>query len=307
MGFLRRRPPLETELAAQHTRKDLLSKQLTTVEGKIGEAVAARQVRLLEAADLEVPNEHSPLVERLRDERAAVLTAISTIDQRIAESESRLAAERDRSKREAAARELNGVTDELTKLADDYAAVVSRLPAMLAGVIDKLPQAVVSKSHTEMFANEVLAALRMVVSESRSHAAQIVSGNAQICESAAQQPANPPAPAIVERRQIFLLAASRWEENGETICNGPHCTASPPAPIARAAIEFGHALEAGSDLAVTLQMRSPPNYSVFLAADCVDISRPKELSRPPGSQTAAPPPVHSAFVGRPRIGTAVAR
>ena len=63
-------------------RKDMLSKQLTMVEGKINEALAARRAYLLEAPDLDAPYE-SPVIERLRDERAAVLTALDTIAERI--------------------------------------------------------------------------------------------------------------------------------------------------------------------------------------------------------------------------------
>ena len=128
-------------------------------------------------------------------------------------------------------------------------------------------------------------------------------GDAALVAPRTEAEAKPaPAPAI-ERQEIFLLGRSRWEENGETITCGPHCTVSPPIEIAKLAIQYAHAIQAGSDLAVTLQMRSPPNYAVFPAADCLDISQPKPVIKPVGTPTAALPVIHSEFA-RARAGTA---
>ena len=110
---------------------------------------------------------------------------------------------------------------------------------------------------------------------------------------------------MIERTQIFVLAPSKWTEpSGEVVTVGTHVTCSPPAQIAARAIEFGHAVEAGSEFAQILQMRQPPCYANYPESDCADISRPKQLIKPPGGLTAASPPIHSEFVGRPRIGTA---
>jgi hypothetical protein len=297
MGLLSRRrsafEQLENEIAGLRSRRDVLAGRLARADADIEQALSDRRRQLVEA-DPDQGNIEPIHVAQLRDTRDSFADAIKALDLRIVEAEERLNQERDRSKREAAARELNGVTNELTKLADDYAAVVSRLPAMLAGVIDKLPQAVVSKSHTEMFANEVLAALRMVVSEARSYAAQIVSGSAQICEPA-QQPANPPAPAI-ERREVFLLVNGKWPELDGTIStSGAYTTCSPPASIAARAIEFGHGVDPLSDNAIVLHQRCPPRYGFFPPADCTDINEPKPDKLPAGSKTITSPPIHSEF------------
>jgi hypothetical protein len=207
-----------------------------------------------------------------------------------------------------AAKELTAAADALDRVAGEVAGVIAKAPAALSAVLDRLPQAVISKSHTEMFANEVVAALRLAVSEARSHAAQIVSGGAQICVPSPQQPVNPPSSTIA-RQQVFILAPSKWTEpNGVVVTSGTHTTASPPAEIARLAIEHGHAVPAGSEFAQVLQMRQPPSYAVYSESDCVDISKPKELTKPPGAPTAALPVFHSEFArGRPRIGTATVR
>jgi hypothetical protein len=302
VGFLRRRSNLETELASLHTRRDLLSKQLTTVEGKLDEATARRQVHLLEG-DLEVLDGEPVIVERLRDEKAAVTDALTTIDAKIVDAQRRCAEEQDRIKRDAAVKKLNAAAEDLTKLASELSTVSSKIPNVLSAVLELLPVPPVSQPRVSAFVDGVLEALEVAAREARSHVAQITAGVGMVCEPVAQQPVTPPPPEI-ERAPIFLLGRSRWEENGETITGGPHCTVSPPAPIARAAIEFGHAIAAGSPLAVTLQMRQPPSYANYAPADCLDISQPKPLIKPTGGPTAASLPIHSEFVGKARIGTA---
>jgi hypothetical protein len=309
MGLLRRKSAdgLTADLENLRHRRSQLDALLVAAEQRLDEATRDRQAKLLES---DLANDGPPtsaIILRLTDERDACIDALAAVDAKAADVQRRLDEARDRAKREAAARELNGVTDELTKLADDYAAVVSRLPAMLAGVIDKLPQAVVSKSHTEIFANEVVAALRLVVSEARSHAAQIVSGNAQICEPVAQQPVKPPAPEIA-RQEVFLRRAGKWSENGEIVTSGPRTTPALPLDVAHAAVEFGHAVPFPSAAAAALRAVECPDYSYWPPDRCADLTQP--ASPPRGAQeTAATLPVHSEFTPRrkPIIGTAIAR
>jgi hypothetical protein len=257
---------------------------------------------LIEGDPVEQPNERPDLVARLRDEVGAVRNAITTVSQRITEAENRLTAERNQSRREVAGRELTAAADALDLVANDLAGVIAKVPAALGAVLDRLPCAVVSRSHTVAFANEVVAALRMVVSELRSHAAQIVSGGAQVCEPA-QQPANPPPPPVA-RQQIFLLINGQWlETDGSIKTAGKHRVVDPPAAIAKLALEYGHAIDPTNELSIILHQRQPPCYAVYSQSDCLDISQPKPLT-PPVGPTAASLPIHSEFVGRPRVGTA---
>ena len=76
--------------------------------------------------------------------------------------------------------------------------------------------------------------------ETDSYAATVASCHAAIKnEPKSIELPKPPKP--VERMPVFLRGPSKWREpDGEVITAGPHCTVSPPAAIARAALEFGH-------------------------------------------------------------------
>jgi hypothetical protein len=165
MGLLSRRrsslvEQLETDLAGLHTRRDLLTRQLAKSEQELDAATAARQVRLLEADDLDAPHE-SPVIERLRDERGATLTALSTLAGRIAEAESRLTAERDLALRSAAAKELAVKADALDRAAGEAASALAKVPAVLDDVLNRLPLPhLVEKANLKAFSDAIVEALR---------------------------------------------------------------------------------------------------------------------------------------------------
>jgi hypothetical protein len=302
MGFLRRRSSLETELSALQTRRDLLTKQLATTEARLDEALTSRRARLLEGDDLDAPHE-SPVIERLRDERAAVVDALTSLDVKLLDAQQRLAEEQDHIKRDAAVKELAAVVEVLTPVHDELAAVAAKVAPALSAVLVKLPPPhSVLPERVGGFLDGVLEATRTVASEAQSHSSRLVAGDAQVVREVSE-PVIPPAPKI-ERQEIFLLQPSCWRENGEVFTAGTHCTASPPVEIARLALQFGHAIETGGELAVTLQMRQPPCYAHFAESDCVDISQPKQLTKAVGSPTAASAPMYSEFVGMARVGTA---
>jgi hypothetical protein len=307
MAFLRRRSAfeqLENEIAGLRSRRDVLADRLARADADIERALADRRRQLVET-DLDQGDVEPTHIGQLREARASFADAVAAIDLKIAEAVARLDQERDRLQRKTAATELSGVTDELAKLADDLAAVTSKIPSKLGAVIDRLPHAVVSKSHTAAFADEVVAALRLVVSEARSHASQVTAGTGSIYEPA-QQPANPPVPKV-ERLEIFPLQPSKWTEpDGTVLTVGAHVTCDPPVEVARAALANGNAIDPLCDNAITLRTRVPPCYAHYAAEDCIDITQPKS-AKPPRGLTAAAPAVHSEFVGRPRIGTATVR
>ena len=293
------------ELDQLRARRTLLEKQLVTAERELAAAVEARQKALLEG-DLDTPldgQSANGLVGRLHDEKAAVLIALTTIDERIAEAENKLASERDLALRSAAAKELTAAADALDSVAVDLAAVANRLPGAMQRVLTRLPTKPVSKERVELFAAEVVAALQLIAREGRSHAVQVAAGNGTVCEPAAQEPAKPPAPAI-ERTPIFLLGPGRWlEPNGEVVTSGAYVVVSPPASIAARAIEFGHGVDPLSDPAVVLRQRCPPRYGFYPPEDCADLNEPKPDKLPAGSKTITEPLFHSEF-SRARGGTA---
>jgi hypothetical protein len=298
LGLLSRRrsafEQMENEIAGLTSRRTVLADRLSRADVDIERALCDRRRQLVET-DSDESNVESTQVGQLREARAGFADAVGALDGKIAEAVARLDAARDRAMREAAAKELAAAVEGLTRVHDELAAVAAKVAPAISAVLAKLPAPhLVAPERVKAFADGIVEALQVVAREGQSHASRLISGAAQICEPVAQQPVTQPPPAI-ERAPIFLLGRSRWEENGETITSGPHCTVSPPAPIARAAIEFGHAIEAGSDLAVTLQMRQPPSYANYAPADCLDISQPKPLTKPLGSPTAAPVLIHSEF------------
>jgi hypothetical protein len=294
LGIFKRKS-LAADLDQLNTRKSLLVGQLEIAERKLAEATAARAAHLLEG-DLDVPNEQSPLIQRLHDEKDAIVIAISTIGERIAESESKFAAERDLALRSAAAKELAVKADTLDRVTNEVAAAIAKMPAVLDDVLNRMPLPhLILKANVESFAASVVEALRAEVGEARRYITRLVEGDAALVTPRTEAEANPaPAPAI-ERQTVFLLGRSKWAENGEIITSGPHCSVSPPIEIARLALRHGHAIATGSDLAVTLQMRQPPSYANYAPADCLDISQPKPVTKPVGTPTAAAPVFHSEF------------
>jgi hypothetical protein len=85
----------------------------------------------------------------------------------------------------------------------------------------------------------------------------------------------PPAP----RRSVFLLENSRWCEDGKVRTAGKRLEVDLPLPIAKRALELGHALEVNSELAQRLRATLPRSYARMPEDLCVDIEQPKQPQR----------------------------
>jgi hypothetical protein len=294
LGLLsRRKNGLTAELESLQHRKSQLTALLSAAEQRLAEHIQDRQRRLLES-DLADGQPVEALVVRFADERDAVVAALTTIDSKIMDAQACVDRERDRIRRETGSKELAAAVEGLTRVHDELAAVAAKVAPAIAAVLAKLPPPhLVAPERVKAFADGVIEALQVVVHEGQSHAARLISGDAQVVRAIAE-PVKPPAPAI-ERREVFVLQPSCWRENGEVFTAGAHCTVSPPVEIAKLAIQHGHAIEAGTPLAVTLQMRQPPSYANYAPADCLDIGQPKPVIKPVGTPTAALPAIHSEF------------
>jgi hypothetical protein len=301
MGIFKRKP---AELDQLRARKSLLEKQSIVAERELAAAVEARQQVLVEGDLVEQPNERPDLVARLRDEAEAVRNAITTVSQRIAEAESKLAVERDQAKRSAAAKELGTAADALAAVAADLAGTVARVPAVLSDVLARLPAPhVVSPERVAAFANGLVEALQLEVGEAQRYIAQLTAGDVEVISPREEEVKLPPAPNV-ERREVLLLVNGRWPELDGTIStSGAYTTCSPPAPVAAHAIEFGHAIDPLCDNAVTLRQRCAARYGFFAPQDCLDLNEPKPNKQPAGIKTITAPLVHSEFA-RGRAGTA---
>jgi hypothetical protein len=311
MGLLSRRrnvlDELTSELAKLGVRRDLLSKQLTAVEGKIDEALANRRAHLLEG-DLDAPNGELVIIERLRDEKSAVVDALAAIDAKALDAQRRLDEERDRLQRQTASKELSSAADQLDAVATDLAGVVARIPVTLAAVLDRLPAPyAVAPERIKAFGDGLVEALQAEEREGRAYAARLAAGDGVVVPPRVEEAEPPPAPAI-ERLQIFPLQASKWvETDGSIVTVGAHVGCSPPIEVARAALANGTALDPLSDEAIVLRQRCPPRYGHYPPQDCIDLNAPRPEKLPAGSKTITSPSIHSAFVGPARVGTAVAR
>jgi hypothetical protein len=314
MGIFKRKT-LTAEVDGFLVRKDMLVKQLTVVEEKIAEATASRRARLLEADDLEPTPEQALLVERLRDERSAVIDALAVIDSKIMDAQASVDQERDRIQRETGSKELAAVVEDLIHVRDELTTVAAKVAPALSAVLAKLPPPhLVAPERVGAFLTGVLEAQQAVISEGRSHAARITAGSAQVVRESTPEPATPP-PAPIARMEILPLQKSKWlEGDGSIATSAAYTPCSPPLEIARAALANGLAFDVLSPQATALRMAWPACYAYVPAADCHDLTKPKQLANPPaddqGDQnqlTAAALAVHSEFVGRPQIGVATVR
>jgi hypothetical protein len=291
-----RRKSLAAELDGLNTRRDLLAKQLAVAQQRLDEALAARQVHLLEG-NLDAPNGEPVIIERLRDERVATLDALNTLGQRITETENKLATERDLALRSAAGKELSTASDKLAAVSADLTGVVARIPAALAGVLARLPAPhAVSPERIQAFANGLVEALQGEVSEARAYATRLTEGDAALVPPRVDDDAKAPPAPIIERQTVFVLQPSRWlEPNGEVLTSGMHTVCDPPAETARTALANGTALDPLSDHAIDLRQRVPPRYGNYPPQDCVDLNAPKPEKLPAGSETITSPAIHSEF------------
>ena len=302
MGIFRRKS-LAAELDGLNARKELLGRQLATTEARLDEALTSRQTRLLEGDPADVTNEPPINIERLRDEKSAVIDALAAIDSKIMDAQASVDREQDRVRREAGSKELAALVEDLIHVRDELAAVAAKVAPAIAAILNKVPAPhPVAPERVGAFLAGVLDATQTVVSEGQLHATRLISGDAQIVR-AVSEPVKPPVPAV-ERTPIFLLGASRWQEGGEVFTSGAHLVVSPPAPVAARALEFRHALDPLSNDAVVLRQRCPPRYGFYPPEDCADLNEPKPAKQPAGSRTITAPPVHFEFVGRARGGVA---
>ena len=76
-------------------------------------------------------------------------------------------------------------------------------------------------------------------------------------------PPPPPPPPAIERRSVFLRYAGRWLEGDETKTSGAHTIVGLPVEVARAALEFNHAVPVDSQAAADLRAIMDPGYGVW--------------------------------------------
>jgi hypothetical protein len=237
MAFLKRGTAIsdvEKERDQLLTRKKALAAQKATAEAALQRAVADRQNTMIEAdMDSGRAQEARALTVRLRDEYETVVDVLAAVDQKLADAEARLAAERDKAERDAERERREKQLERVRAAAKDFSTVAEMLLDKLAPL--RGVGVMCSAAHVNLtyLAGELAKGFDCAFSEVQSYINQLEGGDVAIRTEAA--PVAPPAPQPkVERKQIFLRHPGRWQENGETTA-GRHVTCSPPIAIALAA------------------------------------------------------------------------
>jgi hypothetical protein len=296
---------LERQLDERRVRRELLAKQLATAEGNLQRETAKRRTVMLEQSLDANGNDRDKLrvvIERARDEADVTRDALSTLDAQISEAEVRLAAERERTAREREAARLRDEMDkarvQLSELRTKFGQVADAMRAL-----DRIPAMLAARENLERVGPQLITGAELGLADGESYAQQMLAEHTPI---RAEAPAPPPAPQPpkVERKQIFLRHASRWVENGTTTTAGPHCTVSPPVDIARAALEFNHAVLPDSETARALRAQMDPDYGWWHPDRCCDLTQPQPAPKAPEVHVTTPVQ-HSGIPGA-RTGVAVA-
>jgi hypothetical protein len=305
MGLLRRNETdnIEKLLDQQRTRKKMLLAQKAAAESALQRALANRRQTMIEAdMDNGRTQEARALTVRLRDENDSIDDALSSLDAQISEIEARLVAER-----AARAREL-----EAARLREEMAKVREKLTAMKTAcaeatdamrALDKIPAMLAARENLERVAPQLVVGTELGLADGESYIAQMLAEHTPILAELPAAP-EPPPPAAIERKQIFLRHPGKWVENGEIVTAGKHVVCMPPLAVALAAIQHGHAVDPESRVAQELRRLQDPDYAFQPAASCFDISRPMPEPKP-AEPRATEPIVHSGLPGA-RVGVATA-
>jgi hypothetical protein len=297
----------DSEVEQLRHRRQLLDAQRSEAERTLAQAVEARRKTLLEADESTSGQQPKVLINRLRDERDAVVDAINSIDDRIREAEERIAQACIAAAREAeAARRRAEITtarealDKLTAAVEDAVAALQPLiPASLA--------AGAAASSTKLLGDQAKFSITTGLFEVENYVVRMVAGNATIIGQApavvlASKPAAPP----IERTRCMLYQNSKWcEPDGAVKVCARHGIADLPRDLAERTIAAGLAVREDSDLYLRLRATdSESGYGQAWGAPspdyCLDLDNPA-APKSEREETAATP---AEYVGAARHGLA---
>jgi hypothetical protein len=310
----------EKEIDGLKTRRKALLAQHQTATAALARAKEDRRTRLLES-DLDAAGADREkvkgLVLRLADELDAVADALATVDGKLADAEGKLLAERERGKRDAERQRRQEQLDAARAARNEFKEVAARMVEALAPLTSVGVMSAAAHTNLAYLAGELDKGLTAAFDEVAQYISMVSAGTVEIKIEPPVPHAPPSAPAI-ERMPIFLRAPSRWREaDGEVVTAGPHCTVSPPVDVARAALQFNHAVEVDSETARALRAQMDPDYGWWAADRCCDLTQPApapgqpevHVSEPARHSEFAPPagPYAGAAMVGPARSTPVAR
>ena len=305
----------ERDLDALRHRKALLEKQREIAESALEKAVADRRRILLESDLDQNGGQREPvaLIERLKDENEAVTDALAVIDQKIADAEARVAAEKDETARQREAEKRQAGLAAARNMLDRFREISTELVDALALLRSCGPACAAAHGNLEYFARELPGGIQAAFIEVEGYCAMVAGGNVPIRAEVVAPQTPPPAPAI-ERRVIVCLQASKWFEPDGTIRTaGKLSQAHVPITIAEQAVAIDNALPVDSDAYKRLREFEPVDHAPQLERDCYWLDQPRfelkpaevHVTEPPVHSALAPPPV--AYQGAAIVGTATAQ
>jgi hypothetical protein len=298
---------IERELENLRYRKSQLHSLLVAAETRLGEVLDERRRSLLEADLDKVGGERErvrALIDRHRDERDSAIDAIATIDQKLADCETRLAQERDKGARKREADKRSEEVDKARMELSEYRSANARMIDALRPLAGIVPAALAALENLQRLGHELAIGVELALAESESYVTMMRDGGAPIRTELAPPPA-PPQPPKVERLTVVCLAPSKWREaSGEIRSAGRLCEADPPRAIADRALQLHNAILPNSAEHLRLRETEPVDHAPQLERDCFWLDQPKPQSKP-AEPHATTPVVHSGLPGA-RTGVAVA-
>jgi hypothetical protein len=254
---------LERELAALRQKRDGLQTRLSGAEFAVEQAVADRRARLVESdTDDEAPDR----VAAARERRDAITDGLDEIDQRVAAAVARLDAEKDRQARKAEGesrqRQIAQAKEALTEFITRSEALVSALQPLAPVAIETGA----CGANVQLLSRQLAIDVEVGLREASSYVERVLAGGEPIRSEPTPiepPPPPPPPPPAIERRSVFLRYAGRWLEGDETKTSGAHTIVGLPVEVARAALEFNHAVPVDSQAAADLRAIMDPGYGVW--------------------------------------------
>jgi hypothetical protein len=295
----------ERELNDLVSRKDMLKAKLAATDRDLAQALDDRRRALLEA-DFDSPSAEPVSIARLRDERDALIDAISRIDAKIADAERRIAADRDRQARERQVADRRQQIEAAQIAAQDFAAAGERLVEKLQPLAPVSLAAGAAASNTKYLTDQLGLGVAAGLAEANSYVARVASGTVAIVAEPIRIAPAPPA-LDVERIAVMLFQASRWNEpNGVTDTGARNGIVKLPVAVAERACARNLAVRIDSERYRKLRASEVEPYGQQWARPLpqdtvVDLDHPEAPATAPEKS-----PWTDEWVGPPTIGVAIA-
>jgi hypothetical protein len=254
-------------------------------------------------SDEEACRRRDQLCRDTRDRVEALGDAISEIERKIADVESRLLAARDAAERAELARAVTANADALVAASAGFADASGNVLPLMDALVAKLPGVAADfVPRFRMLMGELPAAVNQLVSDARRHAANVMKGNVPGVRPAPPPPEPPPA-APIERTRIYCLSPLTWREGEQVMCSPRYGWATAPRQIAELALARGLAALPDSDITRRTIEAFGANHAVTAPEMCLDLDGlDQPATEPPAAGQPRTPPMFEERVGPARVG-----